>query len=274
MINDFTWYAYDLGGQLERMYNSSYTYLDNVAYDRFGAKVSQTYGNGIATDYSYNNVTRRLTGITTLNGNSPLSSFAYTYDPVGNVTQVNSVYNHFPGMFFEDFYYDAADQLTAACEYNNRAYAMTAIYGDYGKIDYYRMSDEMHDISYTCSYPSSRFSPELESTQTPFAPVRSDYAPGSDYPHAQTAIHTYGINGSLKSKEMPASSEHYRHVSSGTLKAYSRNPSSYLCTTSGTASQFCKLYFCFHIYPNCFLRDSVLYSHHPELQLSALLRQK
>ncbi|MBQ2488977.1 MAG: hypothetical protein II525_04100, partial [Bacteroidales bacterium] len=50
--NEVVSYAYDLGGQLQSITNnSSYTYLDNVSYDRFGAKVSQTYGNGLVTNY-------------------------------------------------------------------------------------------------------------------------------------------------------------------------------------------------------------------------------
>ena len=72
--NEVVSYAYDLGGQLQSITNnSSYTYLDNVAYDRFGAKVSQEYGNGITTDYSYNNVTRRLSAISTTNNGTPMS---------------------------------------------------------------------------------------------------------------------------------------------------------------------------------------------------------
>ena len=87
--NEIVNYTYDLGGQLQSITNnSSYTYLDNVAYDRFGTKVSQTYGNGLVTDYDYDNTNRRLTSIITSNG----TSINYTYDLVGNVTQVNSNY--------------------------------------------------------------------------------------------------------------------------------------------------------------------------------------
>ena len=59
--NEVVSYGYDLGDQLQSISNnSSYTYLDNVSYDRFGAKVSQMYGNGLNTQYSYDNTTRRL----------------------------------------------------------------------------------------------------------------------------------------------------------------------------------------------------------------------
>ena len=110
--NEVVGYTYDLGGQLQSITNNSnYTYLDNVAYDRFGAKVSQTYGNGITTDYSYNNVTRRLIGITATGNGTPMSQIQYAYDPVGNVTQVTSSCPWLNSQSLtETFTYDASDQ--------------------------------------------------------------------------------------------------------------------------------------------------------------------
>ena len=109
--NEVVNYTYDLGGQLQSIANnSSYTYLDNVTYDKFGAKVSQEYGNGITTAYSYNNVTRRLMGITTTGNGTPLSQIQYAYDLVGNVTQVTSSCPWLPNhSFTESFSYDAFD---------------------------------------------------------------------------------------------------------------------------------------------------------------------
>jgi hypothetical protein len=128
-------YAYDLGGQLQSISNNSnYTYLDNVAYDRFGAKVSQTYGNGLVTGYAYDNTTRRLSQITvTDNGNNPYSDIQYTYDPVGNVTQVASSYSWMQGQdLTETFTYDASDQLTAATESQSQSYQLAVRYGNLG----------------------------------------------------------------------------------------------------------------------------------------------
>ena len=76
-------YAYDLGGQLRRVYSSQLivnSYLDSVKYDRFGAKTSQKYGNGLKTSYTYNNLTRRLSNIATMNGNSQSLTENFTYD--------------------------------------------------------------------------------------------------------------------------------------------------------------------------------------------------
>ena len=88
-----------------------------MSYDRFGAKVSQEYGNGITTDYNYNNVTRRLIGITATGNGTPMSQIQYAYDPVGNVTQVTSANPWLPSLSFsETFTYDASDQLVSASE--------------------------------------------------------------------------------------------------------------------------------------------------------------
>ena len=109
-------YTYDLGGQLHSITNnSSYTYLNNVSYDRFGAKVFQEYGNGLKTQYSYDNITRRLSQISvTDNSSNPYSDIQYGYDPVGNVTQVTSTNPWLPSLSFsETFTYDASDQLVS-----------------------------------------------------------------------------------------------------------------------------------------------------------------
>ena len=62
----------------------------------------------------YNNLTRRLSNIATMNGNSQVSSFAYTYDNVGNVTQVTCSCPWLTNQYFtESFTYDASDQLVS-----------------------------------------------------------------------------------------------------------------------------------------------------------------
>ena len=142
--NEIVKYQYDCGGQLQRIYNRqlpAYIYLDSVLYDRFGAKTSQKYGNGIKTLYSYNNDTRRLENIITNNGASTISSFTYTYDPVGNVTQVTSSCPWLQNQnFSETFTYDASDQLISASETNSSSYQLTVSYGNWGKINSYTLN--------------------------------------------------------------------------------------------------------------------------------------
>ena len=133
--NEVVNYEYDLGGQLFRMYNvqlTMYNYLDSVLYDRFGAKISQKYGNGLKTQYTYNDTTRRLMTIATGNG----SIMAYTYDLVGNVTQVSSICPWLQNQSFtENFSYDSTDQLISANE--AQSYQLAVNYGNWGKIMQY-----------------------------------------------------------------------------------------------------------------------------------------
>ena len=145
--NETVKYRYDCGGQLHKMFNgqglmnNGYSYLDSVKYDRFGAKTSQKYGNGLKTNYTYDSYTRRLTGITTMNGANTVSSFSYTYDPVGNVTQVTSTNPWLPSLSFsETFTYDASDQLTSATESQSQSYSLSVTYGDWGKVNTYDLT--------------------------------------------------------------------------------------------------------------------------------------
>ena len=215
--NEVVSYGYDCGGQLQSITNnSSYTYLNNVTYDRFGAKTSQAYGNGIATDYSYHSLTRRLTGISSNDG----TSISYTYDPVGNVTQVASSYSWMQGQnLTETFTYDASDQLVSASETQFQSYLLDVTYGNWGKIsdydltrtDYYTATVTQDSRSFT--YPGNPGSPQA--SQTMFAPETHTGTTDAQY--------TFGINGSLRKVETYSDNpvtEHYLFNSAANLKAY------------------------------------------------------
>ena len=221
--NEVVNYAYDLGGQLQSITNnSSYTYLDNVTYDRFGAKVSQTYGNGLVTNYNYNNLTRRLSNIATMNGNSQVSSFAYTYDNVGNVTQVTSSCSWLTNQSFtESFTYDASDQLTTASETQNRSYTLSVSYDNWGKMENYDIlyTDLLNSTTTqdnrTFSYPAAN---SLQDAQTLFAPEQCT--------GTTDVAFTFGINGSLRKREVSNPQpyiEYYLFNSAANMKAYSNN---------------------------------------------------
>ena len=207
--NEIVNYDYDLGGQLFSMSN----YLDSVLYDRFGAKISQKYGNGLKTQYAYNDTTRRLTAIATSNG----SLINYTYDLVGNVTQVNSTCPWLQNQSFtENFSYDSTDQLVSANE--AQSYQLAVNYGNWGKIVQYDIAQtdmlnnatETHSRSY--SYPVANYS----TAQTSFAPISQT---GDEHVNL-----TYGINGSLRKREVQSPNpynEYFLFNSQGNLKAYS-----------------------------------------------------
>jgi RHS repeat-associated protein len=67
--------------------------LTAVAYDAKGRRVSASYGNGVVRLYTYDRLTFRLVSVTaTRNGGAEtLQDVAYTYDAVGNVTEITDV---------------------------------------------------------------------------------------------------------------------------------------------------------------------------------------
>ena len=218
--NEIVNYDYDLGGQLLKMYNvqlTMYNYLDSITYDKFGAKTSQKYGNGIKTDYTYNNINRRLSSIQTTDNNTTLSSINYTYDLVGNVTQVTSICPWLQNQSFtESFSYDSTDQLISANE--AQSYQLAVNYGNWGKVMQYDIAQtdmlnnatETHSRSY--SYPAANYAV----AQTSFAPITQA---GDEQINL-----TYGINGSLRQRDVQnpnPHTEYYLFNSQANLKAYS-----------------------------------------------------
>ncbi|MFF5104379.1 SpvB/TcaC N-terminal domain-containing protein [Streptomyces sp. NPDC000134] len=64
------------------------TFLQEQEYDALGRRRSARFGNDVRTRSTYDPATRRLTGLLTGPATAPLQDLRYTYDPVGNVTQV------------------------------------------------------------------------------------------------------------------------------------------------------------------------------------------
>ncbi len=65
--------------------------VDDVDYDAKGLRTSIAYRNGVVTDYEYDPDTFRLTRLATRRGGggAVLQDLRYTYDPVGNVTEID-----------------------------------------------------------------------------------------------------------------------------------------------------------------------------------------
>lgn len=72
-----------IGGQ-----GTPVTFLKEQDYDALGRRRFARYGNDLLTRYTYDPETLRLTGLVTGEPATPLQDLHYTYDPVGNVTQV------------------------------------------------------------------------------------------------------------------------------------------------------------------------------------------
>ena len=218
--NEVVNYEYDLGGQLFSMSN----YLDSIQYNKFGAKISQKYGNGIQTKYTYYPLTQRLDSLLTTYGGNTLSYLQYTYDSVGNIIRVNSSYPMPQYQVTERYSYDSADQLlTAESTCNNNVLCSGAYsYNNWGKINTYTQqttdpaTNTSENKDYRYYFPSS--SADMAQGQTSFAPIIK-YDMQQNTQPLETC--TYGINGSIRKRlDHPTqNTDYYYFNASGNLKA-------------------------------------------------------
>ena len=114
-------YKYDHGGNLDVITGfdqtpnpqqtstpRNYSYLNHIGYNEFEQRTVLTNGNGIANVYGYDPITRRLTNIkASANGSLeqqqklgpvPFHNLQYTYDKVGNVTEMINNVSVQPGL--------------------------------------------------------------------------------------------------------------------------------------------------------------------------------
>ncbi|HEX3047019.1 MAG TPA: RHS repeat-associated core domain-containing protein [Bacillota bacterium] len=78
------------------LHGSAYPFVSNCVYDDDNKLTVMTYGNGIINGYAYNNMDR-ITGITAGTGGSILN-LSYSYDNLGNITQLNNDYYGYDGL--------------------------------------------------------------------------------------------------------------------------------------------------------------------------------
>lgn len=62
--------------------------VTNIDYNAKGQRELIAYGNGVITEYEYDEFTFRLNHLQTQRGGEALQNLLYTYDPVGNITQI------------------------------------------------------------------------------------------------------------------------------------------------------------------------------------------
>jgi len=119
---------YDEGGLLKcvkaklRGSAQSTDFVTDINYNPKGQRTRIKYGNGVTTKYMYDDKTFRLTRLWTFrsNGTENLQDLNYTYDPVGNITEITD--NAQQTIFFngqvinpsQTFEYDALYRLTKA----------------------------------------------------------------------------------------------------------------------------------------------------------------
>ncbi|MDR2579814.1 MAG: hypothetical protein LBC85_02325, partial [Fibromonadaceae bacterium] len=88
--------AYDEGGLLKsvnaklRGATEETDFVEKISYNPKGQRTRIRYGNGATTKYTYDEKTFRLTQLFTTreNGTNVLQDLNYTYDPVGNITEI------------------------------------------------------------------------------------------------------------------------------------------------------------------------------------------
>jgi RHS repeat-associated protein len=101
---------------------SAQTFLQGQEYDAKGRRLRADLGNGIVTRYAYDRDSLRLTEVSTRKSGAPdpVQALGYTYDPVGNITEITDGAQQ--TMFFANavvapdmrFRYDAIYQLIGA----------------------------------------------------------------------------------------------------------------------------------------------------------------
>lgn len=64
-------------------------YITNIDHDERGQRTQVDYGNGVSTKFTYDSNTFRITDTQTQRRGDSLQNFHYTYDPVGNITNVD-----------------------------------------------------------------------------------------------------------------------------------------------------------------------------------------
>ncbi len=91
-----TRYAYNEAGALNNVFaavhgGSEAEYVANIEYNAKGQRTSIRYGNGVLSNYEYENDTHRLKRVLSKEGNKVWQDLNYTYDPVGNITAISDL---------------------------------------------------------------------------------------------------------------------------------------------------------------------------------------
>ena len=117
-------YTYNTQGGIETITlqqgATTQTVVSDVAYNAAGQLTKIIYGNGTISDYTYNPQTLRLDKLLTTGPSGTLQDFTYTFDPIGNVTQIlDRVHTA-----TQTFTYDKFNRLTQAIgSYGTSGYA-------------------------------------------------------------------------------------------------------------------------------------------------------
>jgi RHS repeat-associated core domain len=220
-------YGYDYGGQLKSVNGHknriSYSYIDSIFYDKFGAKTLVGYSNELITTYEYNPQNLRLTSQsikTEPNTAEDYLDVSYTYDPIGNIIGMNTTNHLLPDFSTtQTFRYDAANQLDSASGNGGNLYTATMSYGNYGRVNTYNGNFTDPQQPNTPQQISTSF--VYQTTDAPSNNFAAISANNGDISFE------YGINGSLRKKQTGDTTEYYLFNAFEQMKAYSENGLTY-----------------------------------------------
>jgi RHS repeat-associated protein len=222
-------YGYDRGGLIQTIIGANTqavqpprgspvtNYLLHIGYNQFEQRTRVIYGNGVATDYTYDPKTRRLTDIKSdqrdpvlVANNRPARPFQrlhYTYDPVGNIKNIrndapldDSMEDVFVGTTTQSFAYDNLYQLIAASgQYQDRSdmrsrYSLAFEYDEIGNI----LLKDQGSFRDVADRNGNFTGDEPDGDQT----YRSTYSYAGPRPHAPTAIEEGLINNQIRLREL------------------------------------------------------------------------
>ena len=160
-------YTYNLAGQISRVQNkpSQGSWSDiasSITYAPTGQPSSITFGNSVTTANTFDAsaLYRLVSKVTTLPSGARAQDFAYTYDPVGNITQLtnNATTTNSASVTYQ---YDALNRLVAATTISavSSPYAQVFSYDPLGNI-----------LSITTDTSTSSSTPIIIATSTDRAP--------------------------------------------------------------------------------------------------------
>ena len=163
--NNITSPVYHISGRLDQLSvthgdGGTTGYVQGISYNARHQRERISYGNGVTTDYYYEDTTFRLTRINSQRGDhSVLQDLNYTYDPVGNITQIedlawNAVFNNNQQVDPQNQYtYDALYRLLEATGREHESLAGKHQPGRFGQLSSMpAINDVAALVNYTLSY--------------------------------------------------------------------------------------------------------------------------
>ncbi len=139
-------YEYDTGGNLYRVKNNStgFVYATYSTYNALGQIGRTDYANGVNTIYQYLTQNNRLYSITTSKQTTGLINLSYSYDNVGNITNIT---DYLDSTKTRTYRYDDLNRLIQA---GSTSYGGNLVY----------QYDKIGNMTYNCKYGNYEYDPD------------------------------------------------------------------------------------------------------------------